>query len=176
MTLECKFDQRFDPNKCLQYVNNETSVLHCHHYSALYTKLALDTHYLGGPALLFESMEESAYLTLTKYYVVENIQSKDDRRAIAEQYFALTGLGMLSLSLSPQGGRATMKHSHVDEGWIKKWKKESSPVNYIGQGYIAAAFSAINDLSIGAYHVLETRSIVKGDSVSEFEITRKTRS
>ncbi|MGD9162332.1 MAG: hypothetical protein PVG39_28240 [Desulfobacteraceae bacterium] len=173
MTIECKFEQRFDPEKCLQYVNDESSVLHCHHYATLFTKLAMDTKYLGGPKLLSESMEEAAYLTLSKYFIVENVSSVDDRRAIAEQYFALAGLGLLSISLSSDGGRAVMKHSHVDEGWIKKWKKEKYSVNFIGQGYIAAAFSAINDKSIGTYRINEVRSIVKGESVSEFEVTIK---
>ncbi len=173
MAVECKFEQRFDPQKCLQYVNNETSVLHCHHYATLYTKLAIDSKYMGGPRLLFESMEEAAYLSLSKYFIVEKVDAIDDRREIAEQYFGLTGLGKLSLKLSNEGGSATMKHSHVDEGWVSKWKKETFPVNFIGQGYIAAAFSAINDRSIGTYQVRETRSIVRGDRVSEFEVTIK---
>lgn len=173
MTIECKFEQRFDPEKRLQYINDESSVLHCHHYATLCTKLAIDTQYLEGPRLLFESMEEAAYLTLSKYFIVENISAVDDRRKIAEQHFALTGLGLLSLSMSSNGGKATMKHSHVDEGWIKKWRREKYPVNFMGQGYIAAAFSAINDRSIGSYQVIETRSIVKGESISEFEVTKR---
>lgn len=171
MAVACNFDQRFDPQKCLQYVNNETSVLHCHHYATLYTKLAIDSKHQGGPQLLFESMEEAAYLTLTKYFIVEKISSAEDRREIAEQYFGLMGLGHLALNLSSQGGSAVMKHSHVDEGWVKKWQKERFAVNYIGQGYIAAAFSAIKDKPIDTFKVTETRSIVKGDSVSEFEVT-----
>lgn len=173
MAVECKFDQRFDPKKCMQYVNDETAVLHCHHYATLYTKLAIDTTHLGGPDLLFESMEEAAYLSLSKYFIVEKVTSIDDRRKIAEQYFGLAGLGTLSLKPSGTGGRATMTHSHVDEGWVNKWKKEKFPVNFIGRGYIAAAFSAIHDKSIGTYLVTETRSIVKGDSFSEFEVTIK---
>jgi predicted hydrocarbon binding protein len=77
------------------------------------------------------------------------------------------------VTLNNGGGRARMIHSHVDEGWVKKWQKEKQPVNFIGQGFILAAFAIINGKSIGAYEIEETSSIVKGDKTSEFTIKGK---
>jgi len=57
---------------------------------------------------------------------------KADKAAVAEQYFGLSGLEKLELDVDGTGcGKAKMSHSHVDEGWTKKWKKEDREVNYI---------------------------------------------
>jgi len=173
MTIDCEFNQEFDKNHMYQYVNNEISVMHCHHYAALFTKLAMDMDKIGGTRFLRESMEESGYLTLHRLFLTQKLTSKADKIRVAEQYFGLSGLGQLTLNFGSSGGNAKMTHSHVDDGWIKKWKKNDQPVNFIGQGYIIAAFSIINDKPIGFYQIVETKSIVKGDTNSEFIITAK---
>ncbi len=170
---ECVFNQRFDNEKMLQYVNNDISVLHCHHYAGLFTKLALTMKKLDGPRLLFESMEESAYLILKKYYISHGVSATADKARIAQDYFGLMGLGALELNITSSGGSARMSHSHVDEGWIKKWSKTSEPLNFMGQGYLAGAFAIIMQLPVGSCEVTETASIVKGDSHSAFTLTRK---
>lgn len=173
MGLECDFNQEFDPNHMYQYVNNEISVMHCHHYAALFTKLAIEMEKIGGTSHLRDSMEESSYLTLQRLFLSQKISAKEEKIQIAQQYFGLSGLGQLELTVNTSGGSAKMIHSHVDEGWVKKWQKEKRPVNFIGQGYVIAAFSMINDKPIGAYDIEETKSIVKGDRFSEFIITEK---
>lgn len=173
MSIECQFIQEFDDRKMLQYVNKETSVMHCHHYATLFTKLAFDLEKIGGPRLLREAAEESMYVVLQKYYVSNDITDRADKIMVAEQLCGLSGLGRLELSVyGHDGGTAKMTHSHVDEGWIKKWQPHNKPVNFIGQGYIIAAFAIINDEPIGTYDISETRSIVKGDPYSEFQIKR----
>ncbi len=175
MAVDCEFNQEFDPNHMYQYVNNEISVMHCHHYATLFTRLAMDMDKIGGTRFLRESMEESSYLTLQRIFLAQQIKGKEDRKKVAEQYFGLSGLGQLALTISASGGSAEMRHSHVDEGWVKKWKKEDRPVNFMGQGYILAAFCIINGRPVGSYQIVETRSIVKGDGKSEFTITEKAR-
>ncbi len=173
MSIECDFVQEFDGKKMLQYVNKETSVLHCHHYATLFTKLAFDLEKIGGTTLLREAAEESMYVVLQKYFVSKDVYDRNEKIAVAEQYCGLCGLGQLELNVyGSGGGSAKMRHSHVDEGWIKKWQEHKKPVNFIGQGYILAAFAIINDESIGSYEITETKSIVKGDSYSEFTIEK----
>lgn len=157
----------------LQYVNGEAAVLHCHHYATIFTKLALTTPGLNGPQNLFDAMEETSYLTLHRYFLVEDIKGTQERKSITQQYYALAGLGYLTLDVDMSGGRASMRHSHVDEGWIKKWGKNGRPVNHMGRGYIAGALSAVFGESVGTYHVRETQSIVTGAATSEFTIKRK---
>ena len=174
MDIECKFIQEFDAKKKYQYVNNEPSVLHCHHYATLFTRLALDTKMMGGPKLLAQSMEESSYLLLKKYFIAEKIKPLKDRVSIIEEYFKLMGLGKLQLSIHGyMGGRAKMLHSHLDEGWIKKWGKCNHPVNFVGQGYLAAAFAVINNRPLYSYKVQEISSIVCGNPYSEFMINER---
>jgi hypothetical protein len=173
MDMECKFEQIFDNTRNLQYVNGEVAVMHCHHYSAIFTRLALNTVDFGGPENLFEAMEETSYLTLLRYFTVENIVSSEEKITIAEQYFSLSGLGKVSFDITGQGGTASMSYSHMDEGWIKKWGNSRKPVNLIGQGYIAGAMSVIFDNPIGTYAVKETQSIVSGNKTSEFIIKKR---
>ncbi len=68
---------------------------------------------------------------------------------------------------------ARMDHSHVDEGWKKKWGKREEPVNFIGQGFLAAAMAAVYDLPSGSYEVREQQSIVAEAEASRFTIVRK---
>ena len=173
MSATCKFEQVFDAERNLQYVNTEVAVLHCHHYATIFTKLALEMGHLNGPGNLFDAMEETAYITLRKYFVVNGLKSSDDRKAIAEQYFALAGLGRLSLNVGTDGGRATMRHSHADEGWLKKYGKSDRSVNVMGQGYLAGAMASVFNEPVGTYDVVETQSLVSGASSSEFTIKRR---
>jgi hypothetical protein len=170
MLVECTFNQVFDDKQMVQYVNNEPSVMHCHHYATLFTKLAMDMKDLNGPALLAESMEEAIYLVLKKYFIVHKILDFKTKLDVAEQFCGLFGLGKLKLNVSRNGGSAVMTHSHVDEGWKKKWSRTKEVVNFMGQGYISASFEILNDMPLGSYKVTETKSIVKGSPVSEFKI------
>jgi len=168
-----RFEQRFDRRRMFQYINDEPSVLHCHHYATLFTKVAIDQINLGGPRLLAESMEDAFFLVLKKFFIHEEIQDRDERTRAAEEYSVLTGLGKLRLSISKDGGSAEMSHSHVDEGWIQKWSRTDHPVNFIGQGYIAAACAAVTDNPPRSFDVSETASIVTGEPISRFSISRR---
>jgi predicted hydrocarbon binding protein len=173
MSVEFKAIQDFDSNKMRQYLNGEVTVMHCHHYSALFSQLADDAEMFNGAKLLAEAAEESMNPVLIKYYADNGIESEEDKVQIAEQYFAFIGLGKVKINVSGDGGSAEMDHSHVDEGWVKKWKKRDKPVNYIGQGYLAAAFSAITGNACGTFQVEETQSIVAGAESSKFTISKK---
>ncbi|HBE01718.1 MAG: hypothetical protein A2096_09355 [Spirochaetes bacterium GWF1_41_5] len=171
--MKITFNQQFDSERMRQYINQDPSVLHCHHYATLYTKLALDMQELQAPRLLSESMEEAMYTVFKKYFVCDNISSLQDKIKVTEEIFRLTGLGLLEIRFNSERGSAVMKHSHLDEGWIKKWGHAKHPVNFTGQGYIAAAFAVISDEWIGSYEVKEIKSIVCGDSFSEFSVQKK---
>lgn len=173
MSLEFKADQKFDPDKARQIINGEVSVYHCHHYSTLFSQLADDAKLLQGPKLLAEAAEESMYPVLVKYFADNGIKTQEDKKAIAEDYYAFLGMGKVAITeISDNGGKAVMEHSHVDEGWLKKWDKRDKPVNFIGQGFLAAAFAAITDSKTGTFKVTETESIVCGSSNSKFEIRK----
>lgn len=173
MGTACQFNQQFDLNTMQQYVNFEPSVMHCHHYATLFTKLALDTLDLGGPSQLAYAMEDSFYLIFKKYFIAQHITTQMEKKEIIEQYFGLVGLGELSITITADGGQAEMRHSHVDEGWVKKWGKHDQPVNFMGQGFLMAAFDVLTDRKLRSFTVKETQSIVKGDQLSRFVITKR---
>jgi hypothetical protein len=166
--------QQYDPTRARHYVNQENTVLHCHHYTSLYTQLADDATLFDGKALLRDNTAETFWGVLDNYMGSNQVTSTAARIAAAEQYWAFCGMGHLRFEeCSPTGGTVEMTHSHVDEGWVKKWGKRTQPVNFITQGYLAAAFSVIHDQPWRQFQVTETQSIVSGAEKSIFSITRK---
>jgi hypothetical protein len=167
-------EQTFDRKRMRHSVEGETSVLHCHHYATLFTQLAMDASHFNGPALLAQAAAESSWPTLVRYFKKHKIQNTADRIAVAEQYFAFMGLGVAAFECSPKDASITMNHSHVDEGWIKKFGKRTARVNFIGEGYIKGACAAIFDLrSPNAVQVTEQQSIVCGARQSRFNASWK---
>lgn len=166
-------DHSFDTKTCRHSMNGFTSVLHCHHYATLYCQLADDAELLDGKALLIKSCELTFFDVLSKYFKENNVNCKEERVTLAEEYWKLAGMGLLKFDrYGSVSASAHMDHSHVDEGWIKKWGKRDKPVNFFGQGYIAAALAAIYDLPIGSFTVTEQASIVSGAEASVFNAVR----
>ncbi len=170
-TTELHLDHQIDGRTWRHYLNGELSVLHCHHYATLYSQLADDCELLDGKKLLMECAEDSFYPVLSNYFAENGIDTTAERIAIAEQYFAAYGLGSMRVSCAgPDSGEVVLDHSHVDEGWVKKWSKRDAPVNFIGCGYIAALFAAVFDRPTRAFDVTEVQSIVSGAECSRFNV------
>jgi len=165
---ELILDKKYDPIRKRHYLNNELVVLHCHHYSTLYTQLAIDA---GETDLLHEVAKNSFYKILLDYYNENDITSLEDKIEIACQYFAAVGLGKMKVNfMGDSSGEVELIHSHVDKGWITKWGNYDKPVNYISGGFISGMFSAISGNPKGTYKTMEVKSIVKGDNTSIFKI------
>jgi hypothetical protein len=149
---------RFDPVSKRHYLNQWNAVLHCHHYSTLFTDLAVCTRSFGGIEKLVEAGDKVFGML-----------------AIAEQYWRVMGMGMIKIFTSDKtSGSATMEYSHLDEGWLKKFGHWNSPVNFFTQGFLAGFFGAAYGLPFGSYEVAETQSLVRGDDISRFDIKLKT--
>ena len=165
---ELILDKKFDPIRKRHYLNNELVVLHCHHYSTLYTQLAIDA---GETDLLHEVAENSFYKLLVDYFEENNIDSLEEKIDLACQYYSAVGLGKMQVTyMGDHSGEVELAHSHVDKGWITKWGNYDKPVNYISGGFISAMFSAISGNPKGTFKTMEVKSIVKGDETSVFKI------
>ncbi len=168
---ELELDHSFDPIQKRHYINGDCVVLHCHHFTALYTQLADDAKDFQGEKLLRETTEDSFYPILVNYFKKHSITTISDRISIAEQYYSAVGFGKMNIvGLGNFAGNVTLEHSHIDEGWMKKWGKNNKPINFITQGFIAAAFSAVNDKPTRSYNVQEVQSIVCGAKESLFKV------
>jgi hypothetical protein len=166
-------NHRFDPRSCRHEMSGAAYVLHCHHYTSLYCQLADDAEMFDGKALLRKAAALAFYDELVRIFDEHCADALDDKAALAEQYWKFTGMGIVALeAVGPMGGAARMPRSHVDDGWIKKWGKRDEPVNFIGQGFLAAAFAAIYELPVASFAVEETESIVAGAEASRFKIVR----
>ncbi len=172
MKTEIILDHRFDPKSCRHYLNGQLSVLHCHHYATLYTQLAEDCGLIDAKKLIAEVAEDTFFDALSSYFQENQIIMIEERIAIAEQYFAISGMGeMVVVYAGLDSGEVELKHSHIDYGWIKKWGKRDKPVNFITRGYISGMFSAIFDKPTRSYNTIETQSIISGAEKSCFKVT-----
>jgi predicted hydrocarbon binding protein len=173
-TFDYIIDHKYDPRKSRHYLNDNVSVLHCHHYITLYTQLAEDAEQFNGIEHLKDSAEETFYPVLKDYFAKHNVARVEDRVKIAEEVWRVSGMGLIKfVQMGDFSASVEMTHSHVDEGWIKKWGKRDKPVNFVTQGYLSAALAAINDAPIKSYHTIELESIVSGAEKSSFNVVRK---
>jgi hypothetical protein len=85
---------------------------------------------------------------------------------VGKEYFCVMGLGKLEVQGTQEGGEVRLTHSHVDEGWVKKWGKHDHFINHFACGYVAAMFTVAFAKPPRSYLVTETSSIVVGDPVS----------
>lgn len=167
-----KYNHFFDRKTKRHQINGVESVMHCHHFTSLYTQLALDA---GETALLQDCARESIRTILDKYFAdnpeVTTIQAKIE---IACQYYALLGLGKMTVNfLGDYSGEVELLASHIDNGWMKKWGQYDRPVNYITAGFIEAMCESVLGMPAKSFNVEEAQSIVMGDEISTFKIVRR---
>ncbi len=164
MALELDFT--FDQESYRHFLNGHEMVLHCHHYMTLTSKMAEDFGDIGATNVLMEVAEETMRPLFDSYIKQHGISSPEDRLAVGKEYYAVMGMGLMEVSGTADGGEVKLPHSHVDEGWIQKWGKRDTPINYFTRGYVAAMFAAAFDKPPQSYEVTETSSIVTGDETS----------
>lgn len=168
---ELELVRSFDPTTCRHTLNGTVSVLHCHHYAALYAQLADDCSMLDAKKLMADAAEDTFYVVLSDYYEKHGLTELRDRLAIAEQYYSVFGLGKLTVTNAGRdAGVVELEQSHLDSGWLKKWGRHPRPVNFLTQGYIAATFAAAFGRAPRSYDVAETASIVSGAERSQFSV------
>jgi hypothetical protein len=161
--LQVKFT--FDENNYRHAVNGHESVLHCHHYMCLTTKVAHQFAKIGGAKILRESAEDSIRPMLDSYIAEHHVKSPEDRLAIGAEYYAVFGMGLMEINGDAESGEVRLLHSHIDEGWIKKFGKSDRPINDFTRGFVAAVFAAAFDKPARSYEVRETASIATGEKV-----------
>lgn len=169
-----EYQHHYDNLRKRHYINGVPYVLHCHHYTSLYLQLAEDATLFDGVGLIKATARDVFYEELTRAFERQGLTALADRIHVVESYWAFGGMGDLKLiQAGPVSGKAEMAHSHVDEGWLKKFGKRDKPVNYITQGYLEAAFAALFDLPAGSFETSELESLVSGAEKSVFSVLRK---
>lgn len=168
--MELKVKHTFDPETYRHQLNGHEAVLHCHHYMTLTTKLAEDFADLGAVKVLRESAEDSIRPMLDDYFANEGVSSPEDRLQVGAAYFSVMGLGKMEVTGSADGGEVTLSHSHVDDGWLKKWGQHDKPINHFTCGFVAAMFAAAFDKPARSFEVTESASKVMGAAASQLAV------
>ena len=164
-------DQRFDTLAKQHHLNGRNVVFHCHHYTTLYTQLAIDSN---ATALLSQVAEDAFFPMLESYFTEHGVTAIADRVDLGCQYFAAIGLGAMTVSyLSENAAEIVLTSSHVDAGWLKKWGPFDKPVNYLTRGYASALCSAVLGLPARSFKAVEIESVVMGAAQSRFRLVRK---
>lgn len=162
--------ERFDPDACRQYLNDWCTVLHSHHFAALLSQLADDAEDFNGIHHLKRAAEDTFHEVLDHYFKQHEVSLIEDRVAVAEQYWETVGMGQIRFKcVEKYAVSAEMEFSHVDQGWLEKWGKRDKEVNFITQGFVAAAAALFSGKSPGSFTVIESRSLIAGDEVSVFK-------
>ncbi len=116
---ELELYHEFDRARCRHYLNGQLSVMHCHHYTTLYTRLAMDAEFIDGKSLLAGSAEDSFYVAFRDYFAARPGLKRANQLALGCQYYAAVGLGQMEVIYAGMdSGEVVLHHSHVDEGWI----------------------------------------------------------
>lgn len=169
-SVQMKLEHRFDATRCRHTLNGITSVLHCHHYSTLYTQLAVDARQFDGVQHLVATAEEIFYEVLDAYYRDHGIADPTDRVEIAQQYYKAVGMGLITFTgVGRHEATAEMEYSHLDAGWLQKWGGHDSPINFFTVGFVAAVAALVNDRPVRSFAATETRALVCGADKSEFK-------
>ncbi|MBI4772667.1 MAG: hypothetical protein HY788_00565 [Deltaproteobacteria bacterium] len=171
MALHVEFS--FDEKTYRHFTNGFLTVMHCHHYMTLLSKLAIDFDDFGGVRILRESVEDSVRPMIDDYCAKNHIVSFEDRLEVGGAYYSVMGMGLMHAGGSKEGGEVTLTRSHVDQGWIKKWGRNDGPVNFWTQGYISAMFASASNKPPRSYEVIENSSMVVGDKSSQFSVRLK---
>jgi hypothetical protein len=171
MALKKEFT--FDEKTYRHSTNGFVTVMHCHHYMSLLSKLAIEFDDIGGVRVLCESAEDSIRPMIDDYCMKNNVASFEDKLDVGRQYYSVMGMGLMKVSGDKYQGEVTLTRSHVDQGWMKKWGNHDAPVNHWTRGYIAAMFAAAAGKSPRSYEVTEASSMVMGNTTSIFTVKPK---
>ena len=167
-----KTEFTFDDKTYRHALNGHESVLHCHHYMSLTTKLAEDFDDVGGTRILRETAEDTIRPMLDSYIKENSISKPEERLKLGAEYYAVMGLGLMEVTGDGQTGKVTLRHSHVDEGWVQKWGKADKFVNHFTCGFVSAVFAAAYDAPARAYHAEEMTSIAVGNSETVIAVSK----
>jgi hypothetical protein len=168
MALNLEFT--FDEKTYRHYLNGIMTVLHCHHYLCLTSKMAEDFADLEGPRILRETAEDTISPFFQRYYQQNEITKIEEKLLVGAEYYSVMGMGKMQIQASTTGGAVRLSRSHVDQGWIKKWGKHDKHINHFTCGFIAAIFAAAFSKPARSFKVTETGSIVTGGEQSEFAV------
>lgn len=155
-------------------INGKPFVFQSNYFLIYMVKLAKNARLLNAPQLMVQAAEESFYDIFMDYFRKQGLRKTSLKVKIVEEYFRLMGLGHLTIDVSKAGGSAKIKEPNLDKVWIQVFSNTDKPVNFIAQGFIGAAFSAINNKPKFSYEVIEWQSRACGSSLSQFNIIKKT--
>ncbi len=160
--MELQLNHTFDDNSYRHFINGHNFVLHCHHYMSLSTRLAEDFADIGGTTVLREVAEDSIRPVLDSYNADNGVSAAEDRLAVGAAYYTAMGLGTMRITGGADSAEVVLEHSHVDEGWVKKFGSADKPINHFTCGFVAAVFGAAFDKPARSFEVTETSSIAAG--------------
>jgi hypothetical protein len=152
MSVTGAFEQSVDILRGRRYVNADPAVVLSREFIALMAAIEEKTPGLDG-SILMEAMEEVSYRAL-KWIFLNAPEAGEDRKAMVEEYFRLSGLGRISvISAGEEGGRAEVT---VTDG------SEKSVTGSGVMGYLAGAFAAMTGRGLRSFSVTEDRGVGAG--------------
>lgn len=167
--IQFEMDERFDAEARRRYMGGRWTTIHSHHYAVLYTQLADDAVDFNGIYHLTRAAEDTFYEILGRVFENQGVEALEGKIQLMEGYWASVGMGNLRFQgVGKYAVTAEMTDSHVDRGWLEKLGKSHKPINFIAQGFMAAAAALLSGKPAKSFTVYETGSIASGQSKSFF--------
>lgn len=172
MTIPVTFT--FDGDKYRHYMDGHLLVLRGHNYLPLMAKEAIEFDYLGGIKIHVEEAEDAIRHILDDAIAKHGLTDPAERLAAGVTYYEQMWLGLMTVvKADAAGGEVTLKSSHVDEGWQRKFGKSVRPINFFTMGFVAAMFAAAFGKAPHSYDVVESESMAMGAPAGRFIVTAK---
>jgi hypothetical protein len=171
--MTIKVEHSFDDKNYRHYLNGTLTVMHCHHYMALATRLAEQFSDIGAPAIMAGAVEDSVRPMFDDYFLKNGVSNIADKMAVVMEYYSVMGMGKMKAKGNDQAGEVVLSSSHMDKGWEMKWDKRDTPMNHWTRGYIAAMFAATFGKPARSYEVEEVEALITGAPQSKFTVRLK---
>ncbi len=155
--------------------HNEPFIYHCHHYNTfLQYTLELVKNYFDVYTIQKNSAQEVAFSYFNNIFSWNRL-SKDERLEMIKLVYSDCGFGSLQFSnIDGSGGTITSPNEHYAYAWKLKFRERAQDEEAVGLftcGFLAGAFDALFNQTIGTYHTAQPKCLTKGDDNSEFVVS-----
>ncbi len=161
----------FDKTNNQHTIEGMHFVLHCHHYHTLIHHAITSTPLFDGQDFFVAVAAADFIRTLETVCRAKGVTGGKVLETASYLYSEL-GFGQLDFSqVSAAGGRAVSAHSHLGQGYLNKWGKQSHTVDDFGAAFTLAAWCVAFGKKLSDASVVQTRCLAKGDPQGEFQIS-----
>ncbi|MCR9161439.1 MAG: V4R domain-containing protein [Nannocystaceae bacterium] len=145
--IRARFALSYVPERHRRIIAGQEVIVHCHHYNSRIQRTVEGVADIDGKGIVRRASEQAFARQIA--YAIEETDDEATRWVVAEELFAELGYGRLDLSKANEGV-VTQSAGHFVEGWGVAFGDDRKPVCTLAEGFIQAAFIAIEGQEVEA--------------------------